>query len=99
MQTPTDILYIWDSVVKNTEAYLSERSQINFHTHHKVVVQWHCLHPPLMDNLKFHHRLLSLECIFQTVDKPIHLGNIYENDEDCFLWRGKKERKLQPHEE
>lgn len=30
MQTPTDILYIWDSVIKKTEAYLSERSPDKF---------------------------------------------------------------------
>lgn len=65
MQAPNDILYIWDSVIKKKKhtkkkmkhVYLKD-PQINLHTHHNADAQWHCLHLPLMGNLRSHHRLL-----------------------------------------
>lgn len=90
MQTTTDVLYTWGCVIGKQKHLYLKATQTNFHTHHNVDVQCHWLRLFLMDNLRFHHKLLKLECISQTLDRPIHLGNIYENDEDCFLWRRKK---------
>lgn len=73
------------SITENQKHLYLKATHINFHTHHNIALWCYCFRLLLLDNLKSHHKHLQLGCIFQTLDKPIHLGNIHEYGVYCFL--------------